>query len=157
MLLLEDGAGGALATVPRLRDRIAARVRADHLDARLAAGASPDATPSLALRAQTLVNLTTRLNLAAAVWQLLARAFEPEAVALRALPLCRDRIQAAAADFADVSRRLAANGPVSARGVAQLSLLLSRGDGPLYNRDNAEDVIAVVRRAHSALDPLAAA
>ena len=58
MLLLEDGAGGALATFPRLRDRIAARVRADHLDARLAAGASPDASPSLALRAQTLVNLT---------------------------------------------------------------------------------------------------
>ncbi len=154
MLLLDDGAGGAVAMYPRLRDRLAALFRADRLDSDLAAGISPDSTPARALRAQMLVCTSTRRSLAAAVMRLMSRAVDPIRAPRVAPPLCRDRVQAAMAEFAQLRRRLVAAGPVSACGVAQLSILLSRGDGPLYNRANTDDLVAAVRRASAALDPL---
>ncbi len=41
--------------------------------------------------------------------------------------------------FSRLRGRLVVAGPVSSCGVAQLSILLSRGDGPLYNRANPFD------------------
>jgi hypothetical protein len=72
------------------------------------------------------------------------------------VPICRDRVRESAEDFGDLIRRLLADGPVAARGVALASILLSDGSGPLYQRGNTDDVRARVREAVNALDPLTA-
>ena len=45
--------------------------------------------------------------------------------------------------------------PVAARGVAVVNRLLCDGAGPLYNRDSATDMRAVLRVATELLDPAA--
>jgi hypothetical protein len=72
------------------------------------------------------------------------------------VPICRDRVRESAEEFGDLIRRLLADGPVAARGVALASILLSDGSGPLYQRGNTDDVRARVREAVNALDPLTA-
>jgi hypothetical protein len=71
VLLLDD------CPVPvdvRSRDRLLARIRAFRLDAALAAGASPDATVALALRARLLVRMPVRRDLARTARRILAAA-----------------------------------------------------------------------------------
>jgi hypothetical protein len=70
------------------------------------------------------------------------------------VPVCRDRVRESADELGDLIRRLLADGPVAARGVALASALLCDGSGPLYHRGNADDVRARVREAVTALDPL---
>ena len=70
------------------------------------------------------------------------------------VPVCRDRVMESAEELGDLIRRLLADGPVAARGVALASALLCDGSGPLYHRGNADDVRARVREAVIALDPL---
>jgi hypothetical protein len=70
------------------------------------------------------------------------------------VPVCRDRVRESAEDLGDLIRRLLADGPVAARGVALASVLLRDGSGPLHHRANADDVRARLREAVSALDPL---
>jgi hypothetical protein len=70
------------------------------------------------------------------------------------VPVCRDRVRESAEELGDLIRRLLADGPVAARGVALASALLRDGSGPLYHRANADDVRARIREAVSALDPL---
>jgi hypothetical protein len=70
------------------------------------------------------------------------------------VPICGDRVRESAAEFGDLIRRLLADAPVAARGVALASALLSDGSGPLYHRANTGDVPALVREAIDALEPL---
>ena len=70
------------------------------------------------------------------------------------VPICRDRVRESAEELEDLIRRLLADGPVAARGVALASALLRDGGGPLYHRANPDDVRARVREAVIALDPL---
>jgi hypothetical protein len=178
MLVLLDEADRPVARSARPWDRFMARMRASRLDSDLAGGASPDATVALALRAQTLIGARARRDVAEGVQRVLATAMQaptadrslaaparspqvaaadplrkPVAGRLR-VPICRDRVRESSEEFADLIRRLLADGPVAARGVALASVLLSDGSGPLYHRGNADDVRARVREAVSALDPL---
>jgi hypothetical protein len=70
------------------------------------------------------------------------------------VPICGDRVRESAEEFGALIRRLLADAPVAARGVALASALLSDGSGPIYHRANADDVRARVREAVDALDPL---
>jgi hypothetical protein len=70
------------------------------------------------------------------------------------VPICRDRVRESAGELEDLIRRLLADGPVAARGVALASALLRDGGGPLYHRANPDDVRARLREAVTALDPL---
>ena len=58
-------------------DRLVARLSATRLDHALAAGASPDSSTSLALRARLLVRPKTRLSLARCVQRVLAEGLRP--------------------------------------------------------------------------------
>ena len=153
MLLWHDGTS-LVAARPRLRDWFAARAGASRLDAWLAAGASPEATPALALRAQLLVRPSVRRAVADSLDRLTTRATDPSAAPIAAVSLCRDRILRAVADLAELAHRLRAAGPVAARGVAEAAVLLSDGSGPLYNRGNREDLPDRVRGIIRDLDPL---
>ncbi len=151
MLLLLDEHTGALIPRPvRPSDQLRARFGARHLDADLARGAPPEASAPLALRAQQLTRPAFRRSLARSARRILADG-RPGARCRPAVPVCRERVRAAAGELAEVIDRLLAPGPVPARGVAQVTVLLSDGGSPLYRRGSAEDLRARLAAAAGAL------
>jgi hypothetical protein len=153
MLVLLDEAGCPIARTARPWDRIAVRLRAFSLDRDLAAGASPDASVTLALRAQMLVRPRYRRELARSVRRVLMAATQSPLRSHLPVPVCRDRVKESSEEFADLIRRLLAAGPVAAQGVAQASVLVADAGGPLYRRGSAGDLRARVRDAADALIP----
>jgi len=157
MLLLLDERTDALVVRPaRPWELVKAGLCAQHLDAELARGASPDATGPLALRAQTLARESFRRGLARCARQILAEAVRPAPAQPRlgrglAVPVCRDRVRAAAAEMAEVIDVLQLPGPVPVRGLAQVSVLLGDGSGPLYHRGSPDDLRARLAEAAGAL------
>jgi hypothetical protein len=67
------------------------------------------------------------------------------------VPVCRARIRRSAPELADLAGRLAAPGPVPARGVAMVGQLLADGLGPLYRPACREDLGAAIAGAARAL------
>jgi hypothetical protein len=151
MLVLLDEADCPIARTARPWDRLAARLHAFSLDRDLAAGASPDASMALALRAQMLVRPRYRRDLARSARRVLTAATQPPFGSRLSVPICRDRVAGSSEEFADLIRGLLAPGPVSARGVAQASVLVADASGPLYRRASAGDLRARVRDAADAL------
>jgi len=135
--------------------RLVARVLAPSLDRQLAAGTAPESTRSLALRARTLVTPEKRQALARCWEHLLEVTERQPARSTRRIPLCRDRIMAAAPSVHEMLVALEAPAPVPVRGVAMASLLLCDGAGPLYNRRAPLDLRASVREVTVRLDPAA--
>lgn len=137
-VLVEDAAGGVGPVRVRVWDRIRARLRAARLDAALAAGASPDASVELSLRARALRTLITR-------------AIEPPAVVPLRVPARRAPVLDASWQLERLEQSLLGRGPVSVRGVALTKVLRSQGDGPLYGRRGGDDVSRLVARIARAL------
>jgi hypothetical protein len=150
LIVLEDGTNAPFACTAGLWQRVAARVRADHLDSELANGACPDASVSLALRAQVLVGTRFRRDMAATAQRIL------DAAAGRRLPIpvCRSRVRASSTELSELIGRLLAPGPVSAQGVARARELLTDSRGPIFHPGSRSDLRASVRAAVDALDPL---
>jgi hypothetical protein len=67
------------------------------------------------------------------------------------VPICQARIRRSAPQLAELASQLAAPGPVPARGVAMVGMLLTDGLGPLYRPASREDLGAVLARAAAAL------
>jgi hypothetical protein len=151
MLVLLEEAGSPVAAVAHPWDRLLARWHAFRLDSDLAAGASPDATMALALRAQMLVRPRYRYELARSADRVLATAMHATYSGRPRVPVCRDRVRYCSEEFGELIRRLRATGPVPARGVAKVGVLLADAGGPLYHRANADDLCARVRDAADAL------
>jgi hypothetical protein len=135
----------------RLRDRIAARLRAHTLDAALAAGVPPERSAALALRARRLVEPRTAALFARALHRVLRDAWMPHGLPAR-MPTRRDAVRDVGDEIDDLARRLVAPSPPALRGIAQVGLLISDGTGPLYSSAAAEDLLAAVRRARAALE-----
>ena len=163
-VLLDDDLGRL--TLRRLQPwhRLLARGLATRLDRQLAEGARPEANAMLAARAMFLTSAGFRRALAASLRRLLAASMSPQtrprlmaasrsAGAARQpyVPLRRDRIAGSATGLAELAGSLAAQGPVSARGVAMVSQLLADGGGPLYRADCRDDLNAIIVRASQAL------
>jgi hypothetical protein len=134
----------------RLRDRVEARVRTHHLDRELADGVPPERSAALSLRARRLVEPAFTMRLAGRL-----REIVHEAV-LRRVPRAQVAVRFGAvadlaAEFDELARRLLAP-PAAVRGVAQVSVLLGEGGGPLYSCWAEEDLGAAVRRARAALE-----
>ena len=153
MLVLLDECGCPIAHPAHPWDRLLMRLRGYQLDPELARGASPDATVARALRAQMLVSMAVRRNLARSAQRVVTAARPTSPRSRLPVPICRDRVRDSAGEFAELTRRLLAAGPVAARGVAKASLLLTDAGGPLYNRANPDDLRTMVREAASALEP----
>jgi len=133
-------------------DRALARIRGPLLDTSLAAGASPESGPLIALRARALVVPAQRRRLASD-WERVVRAARERPASTKQVPLRRDWIVAAEADIRELQRSLRASAPVPARGVAMASNLLTDGTGPVYNRNSRADLRAAVQEAIQHLDP----
>lgn len=154
LLLLDERTDALVVRSARPWERVKAGLCAQHLDEELAHGASPDATGPLALRAQTLARESFRRGLARSARQILAEAERPPAARPSlgpAVPVCRDRVRAAAPELAELIDRLQFRGPVPVRGVAQVSVLLGDGSGPLYHRGSQDDLRARLTEAAGAL------
>ena len=111
----------------RLLSRMHARLRADSLDRALVAGVSPEASVLLAVHAQRIARPRTCRTLATTLRRLNSDRTGPGAI-----PVRRSRIRLAAPRLDAIATRLETNGPIPARGMAALRLLLSDGAGPLY-------------------------
>jgi hypothetical protein len=151
MLVWDDGRG-LVAARTRPQDWMVAHLGASSLDEQLASGRSPETAPALALRAQMLVRPSYRRALAVGIRELISRATRPTRVMTAAVPLCRARVLDAAADLAELSRRLDGGGPVAAEGVARAAALLRDGRGPLYSRRNARPLRPLIQSIIRDLD-----
>jgi hypothetical protein len=155
VLLLHPAHGFSVDTVEprpvRLRDRIAARVRAFDLDRRLAEGVPPERSAALALRARRLVDPRYAERLARRLGEVVTEAVFGR-TRRASIPVRLDAVAAVSADIDDLARRLVAPGAVAVPGIAQVALLLSDGAGPLYSSRSGEDLGAAVRRARAALE-----
>jgi hypothetical protein len=125
--------------------------RGTELDRWLAAGADPSAKDELALRARNLTTARSRKRLADALAGVLRSAGKERPGFTAAVrPRAEDVLETVAA-IASIERRLRASGPVAARGVAQIRLLLIDGDGPLYQPGDPGALTECLRAAAAAL------
>ena len=145
--------------------RVLARCQAGRLDRELAEGSSPEANAALAARANRLTSMEFRRDLAASLRRIVVATGEPAPVrsALASvptspgasrpprIPLRHARISQSARLLAELASRLAAPGPVPARGVAMVTRLLSDGTGPLYREASGDDLGVIAERAAQAL------
>ena len=150
VLLLDEPTGGLVARSAKPWERWRARLGAYRLDEDLARGASPETSAALALRARRLARPEFRRDLAHSAERILAEAQRPGPVH-PAVPVCRERVMAAAGELAGVIDALTAPGLVPVRGVAQVSVLLADARGPLYYRYGPGDLRARLREAAGAL------
>jgi hypothetical protein len=123
------------------------------LDRRLASGRPPESAFLLAVRADRLASSAVRLALMRDWQHLCGRARLTPAGRSSRAPLCRHRIVGAEGTIRKLLGALSTPLPVSARGVAMASLLLSDGCGPLYNQNCATDLTAALCDVLAALDP----
>ncbi|MGP8000124.1 MAG: hypothetical protein ACLPKI_22830 [Streptosporangiaceae bacterium] len=152
VLVLGDphGAGLLDARPFRAADRVLARVHGASLDRLLAAGRAPESDRLLAARAQHIVSLPARRELAGHWEHLLQAARRSPGPGV---PLCRDRIAAAEPAIRELIRCLQALLPVPAQGVATARVLLTDATSPLYSRRSRAVLDDVLRAALEQLDP----
>jgi hypothetical protein len=150
MLLFDERTACITVVRVRWRDHLAARLGAARLDAALAIGESPDATVALALRARLLTGTENRRHLADGLQRALDEAQKPPAALIMRAPLNRAQILSASSELGELRRRLLADGPVAARGVAQARMLLNSGAGPLYRAGEPGQLATSVRGATDA-------
>ena len=150
MLVLEDGFGGMSAVTPSWRDRLAARTSAERLDRALAAGASPDSSARLALRARHLTSTANRRGLERSVRRIIGRCQQPDVPGVP-VPSAHRAIVATAETWGRLADRLGRSGPVSVCGVAQASVLLSDAWGPATRGCSPAELGSELREAIEAL------
>jgi hypothetical protein len=95
----------------------------------------------------SLIGPPARAELARRVRGVLRDARRPPRVGSTKVPPQRREIVAAARELERLAARLLAPEPVSARGVAQVRLLLSDGCGPLFARGASADLRSALARA----------
>lgn len=117
---------------PSIRARIEARLRTTRLDAALAVGAPTPPGSAIAVRAHRLTSRSER----EATARTLRRAVRDAASDVRQItsriPLHRRNITECRELMEIIAQRLKAPAPVSARGMARLSRVISDGCGPMY-------------------------
>ena len=152
--LLVGDLGDPLVLRPcRAADRLLARMFGASLDRQLAAGRPPETSPLLAARAQDIVWLSRRRALARDWEHLLEVARRTRRTRSPAVPVRSAQISAAEPAIRELTRRLTAALPVSARGVAMASLLLTDATGPVYSRRAPVTLDAALTAAIDQLDP----
>jgi hypothetical protein len=153
-VLLSNGADGASVTVEHAGalTRLRAFVQASRLDRELAAGASPDSSAALSLRAQELIGARARLKLVSYIHRLVDETRQPVVPLAPGLPIRWDAVLASRKTLLLLAERLISHRPVDPRGVAHASVLLGASDGPLYN-GGTDHLEVALQGAIAALEP----
>jgi len=150
-LVLTEPHGIAIVHCCRAHERVLVRLRAWRLDTALASGVSADSSAALSLRARMLIGARTRRKQSAHIRRVLQAAVRSPDLRGPAVPVCRQKVLTARPALEALAERLERPGPVDARGVAHVRLLLRDGGGPLYSRPDADDL---EHPLHVALDAL---
>lgn len=137
----------------RLTHRVLARLLGASLDRRLAAGCQPESSPLLAVRAQRIVAIGRRRELARDWERLLRTARRVHGTYHPARPVRSGQVIAAEAAIRELVRCVAAPLPVAARGVAMATVLLTDAGSPVYNPRSQACLSAAVAAATAQLDP----
>jgi hypothetical protein len=137
----------------RLADRLLSRAFGASLDHRLAAGSTPESALLLAVRAEDIVSMRARRAVADDWDHLLRVARRPQPPRVPAIPIRRGPVAAAEPAIRELIRSLRNPLPVSARGVAMASTLLTDATGPVYNRHSPVTLDAALEAAITQLDP----
>lgn len=137
----------------RLTDRLLARLFGASLDRQLAAGCAPESSSLLAARAQHIVATRTRRQLARNWDNLLRRARRAHGAYHPAIPVRSDHLIAAEPGVHELVRRVTAPLPVSARGVAMATAMLTDALSPVYNSRSQDSLAAAIEAAIAELDP----
>jgi hypothetical protein len=152
IVLLAQHGGGISARRVGLVQRIAARWHEGGLDRDLADGAAPESSTSRAVHADRLARPAERRQLASYLLSLEQAAVAPP-VGRSRVPMCRDRVRQARTELDALAERLSSGGPIDVRGVAMTRVLLSDGNGPVFQRRNQTDLRVALRAALAALEP----
>ena len=107
------------------------------LDRRLARGDDPDSTPELACRARVLRGWRLRHALANGIQHVVKEAENPPFSYTAAIPVARVEVLAARRDLLRAAEALRAEPPAPVRGIAEVSLLLTDGAGPMFTEHPA--------------------
>jgi hypothetical protein len=152
-ILLAQGADPYAVSVARCRlsTRLLARVRSLDLDRSLAAGAQPDSSALLSLRAGELQSAAHRRRLADGFRRRLAASRRDAHPFDRQIPLARAEIRRCAALVDELVDALESAVPADLRGIARASLLLCEGNSPLYAGASTIALEPVLREAIDAL------
>jgi len=127
-----DGQGLRVRSATPL-EQLMARLRGYGLDRALARGATPEASPGLAVRAQLLEDPQMRLNLASGLAHALNQVFGPGLPRRSAqVPVNRGAVRRAAPSLYILIDELTRPGPLGVQGLAMVEVLLTDGYGPLY-------------------------
>jgi hypothetical protein len=155
VLLVSDRRGATYVTPwrVRLRDRVAARVRAFGLDGALARGVAPDSSAPLELRAGTLIGPTVRQQLGDHIRQILRTAQQGCRFPIHSVVISRRLVRDVEPELSQLALRLLDGWPVDVRGVASVQTLLCDGCGPLYDTYNG-DASGLRSAVNEALDAL---
>ena len=116
-------------------------------DKQLAAGVAPEPGSVLAAHVSRLVSACERRKLAEALHDNVCETHSCRTPMSATVPVDRSAVAAAVGLIDQIVARLTGPGPVSARGVARLRLLLSDGAGPMYwpgGRDLGAELRAVL-------------
>ncbi len=137
-----------------LRARVASRMRAGALDARIRAGEALDADPTLACRAHQLTTRHARRTIAEGLERAALRAALPaEAAITTRVPVQREAAGDAFRPLTDLARRLREDaGPARPQGAALALRLLTDGMSPLHVPSEAGTLRAAVLLALDACD-----
>lgn len=154
MLILADERHPGCVLVERTpaMARVRARVCVRQIDRALAAGASPDSSAGLSVRAHDLIGVRARCMLAQAIRRLVNDAVDPLRPLSFTVPICRSKVSRSRRTLEELADRLLGDKPLDARGLAQLRLLLTDGAGPLYGHPGANDLEPALERAMAALE-----
>jgi len=134
----------------KLRLDLLARLGAQWLDSRLAAGLSPESSDVLFAHAVRIARPRSCAALASSLRKVETAAQKPVGLS-NAAPLRRDDILCARDELLALAERLERTGPIQARGIAEIRLLLNDGSGPLYGGDNGTRLLPLLRAAYTHL------
>jgi len=137
----------------RFADQVRARLSGASLDHQLAGGRAPESSATLAARARHIVSLPRRQAMADNWENLLEAAQHSQGKPGLARRIRAAQIIAAGPAIHELARRLRAPLPVSARGVAAATVLLTDGTGPVYSQHSRVPLTAVLESAITQLDP----
>jgi hypothetical protein len=144
---------GLIARANRRWVRMVVSLLESTLDAQLAQGRPPESNRFLAARAQILVSPTGRRALAQDWANLLERAGEAPPPRSPRVSLNRSAIVRSEGKIREMLALLARPLPISARGAATASMLLSDGTGPLYRHHGPSDLGRSLTEVMERLDP----
>ena len=135
-----------------LRIALIALWQAASLDRELATGVVPRGADALSRRARKITGRRYRANIAHGLARVLGTATDTRARFTAAVRVDRREVLAARPVIVALGRRLRGTEPVTARGMAMLSELLSEPTSPFYRPGEPGDLASQLRAAAAALE-----